>query len=75
MFLKNLIRGELRLLGRYNRAPIGLAPLQTSLCLSSGLGGCLSDDVGLVDGSLDHLLFVGVEVLCEVFIERRLFLL
>lgn len=35
----------------------------------------LSDDVGLVDGALYDLLLLSVEILCEVLVQRRLFLL
>jgi hypothetical protein len=38
-------------------------------------GDLLCDDIGLVDGSLDYLLFFRVQVLCEVLIQLELFLL
>jgi hypothetical protein len=36
---------------------------------------CLSNDIGLVNGSLHNLLLFWIEVLCEVFVEGGLFLL
>lgn len=40
-----------------------------SLCL------CLSNDVCLVDSSLDNLLFLLIEVLGEILVQSRLLLL
>jgi hypothetical protein len=48
------------------------------VAVSSGSGSLslsLRDDVGLVDGALYDLLLLSVEVLCEVLVQRRLFLL
>ena len=52
--------------------------LRYRVAIGSGGGSLslsLSDDVGLVNGSLYDLLLIGVKVLCEVFVQRRLFLL
>lgn len=44
-------------------------------CCCCGLSLSLRDDIGLVDSALDDLLLLGVEVLCEVLIQRGLLLL
>jgi hypothetical protein len=59
--------------------------LLTGCCNAIGLGaGCcrgrrlrssLGDDVGLVNGALDNLLFFRIEVLGKVLVKRGLFLL
>lgn len=56
----------------WDGATVGL-PAGGGSCGSLGCG--LGDDVGLVDGALDDLLFLGIEVLGEVLVEGRLFLL
>ena len=40
-----------------------------------GLRLCPRNDIRLVDGPLDYLLFVWVEVLCQILVQGRLLLL
>lgn len=42
---------------------------------SGSLSLSLGNDIGLMNGTLYNLLLLGVEVLCEVIVQRRLFLL
>jgi hypothetical protein len=44
-------------------------------CCLLSLHLCLRNDVRLVNSSLDDLLLFRIEVLCEIFVEGRLFLL
>lgn len=57
---------------RHILLPVGLA----SCCSGSSSLSCrLSDNISLMDRTLDNLLFFGIEVLREVFVQRGLFLL
>lgn len=49
--------------------------LGASSCGGGRLRSGLGDDVGLVNGALNDLLFFGVEVLGQVLVKRGLFLL
>ena len=54
---------------------IKLGLLCGDLRCSLSLGSSLRDLVGLVNGGFNHLLFFGVEVLCDVLVQGGLFLL
>lgn len=57
-------------------AAVWMALCATSLlCLRSCLSCCLSNLVGVVDSSLDDLLFLRIEIPREVFVDTKLFLL